>query len=209
MLLRNGALLIVIALFATIPARAQGPAGSEDSAQGYLNAFACGTLPQPVRIHVEVMDNTDENLKLKDLLERRLRSNGVVLSEAATLVLSLEAAVSRQATRLKPGDMVDVRIGRDEPNLGQEGYARVHMNIWSTTRDSLLTGRRSTVEEEGFDLVRLRASLNSREDGRCLWQGEIVHELGGEAPYRFAPKLIPLLADSLGKAVSRKPVHVN
>lgn len=209
---RTAALFLAtaIALAAAPAARApaQEPPESADRAPGHLNAFACETLTRPLRLHVDVMDNTDENLRLKALLEDRLRAQGVTLSDRAVLVLSLEVAVARAATRRKPGDMVDVRVGPDEPDLGREGYAKVHMNIWSSSRDSLLAGRRSTVEEEGFDLLRLRASLNSREDGRCLWQGEIVHALDGQEPYRVAPKLIPVLADALGKSARATPVHV-
>ena len=204
-MIRLNALLFALA-WAVAPALAQD---SPEAARGYLNAFACEVLPQPVRVHVEVMDNSDQNLRLRDQLAQRLQQNGAEISDAATLVLSLEVAVARQATRHKPGDMIDVRVGQDEPEIGQEGFARLHMNVWSSRRDSLLTGRRSTVEEEGFDLLRLRASLNSRSDGHCLWQGELVHNLDGDDPYLSAAKLIPVLADSIGQAANRKPVPLD
>lgn len=209
-MLRPRTVLLAFAL-ATMPAvaLAQTRAPETEDARGYLTAFACGTLPAPLRLHVDVLDNSDQNLRLRDLLVQRLQAKGADISTDATQVLSLEVGVSRQATRLKPGDLIDVRVGRDEPDLGQEGFARLHMNVWSSARDSLLTGRQGRVEEEGFDILRLRASINSRTDGRCLWQGEIVHDLDGSDAYQAAAKLIPLLADSIGQPASRKPIRID
>jgi hypothetical protein len=175
--------------------------------RGYLTAFACETLTTPLQLRVEVADNTTQNLKLKDILVQRLEKNGASVVDSSPQVLSLEVAIRRQATRTKPGDMIDVRVGGEQPEAGTSDYARVRMNIWSTTRDSLLTGRQPSVEEEGFDTIGLRASLNSRTDGRCLWQGEIVENLDGEDAYTAAAKIIPGLADAVGHAVNRKPIN--
>ena len=204
---RYGAHIVAFALAVALAAPAYAENDAPPPPRGYLTAFACETLTTPLQLRVEVMDNTDQNLKLKDLLVQRLQKNGAQIVDSSPQVLSLEVAVARQATRNKPGDMVDVRVGGEKPEEGTSDYARVRMNIWSSTRDSLLTGRQPSVEEEGFDMLRLRASLNSRADGRCLWQGEIIENLDGEDAYGAAAKVIFHLADAVGQAVNRKPVN--
>ena len=201
---RKGVLFLALAIALVAPAHAEENAPTPP--RGYLTAFACETLTTPLQVKVEAMDNTDQNLRLKDLLVQRLQKNGATVADTSPQVLSLEVAVARQATRNKPGDMIDVRVGGEQPEAGTSDYARVRMNIWSSTRDSLLTGRQPSVEEEGFDVLRLRASLNSRADGRCLWQGEIIENLDGEDAYGAAAKVIARLADAVGQAVNRKPI---
>jgi len=202
---RKGVLFLALAITLVAPAYAEDNAAAPP--RGYLTAFACETLTTPLQLKVEAMDNTDQNLRLKDVLVQRLQKNGAQIIDSSPQVLSLEVAVARQATRNKPGDMVDVRVGGEKPEEGTSDYARVRMNIWSSTRDSLLTGRQPSVEEEGFDVLRLRASLNSRADGRCLWQGEIIENLDGEDAYGAAAKVISQLADAVGQAVNRKPIN--
>lgn len=204
---RTGVSVLAFAVAAVLAGPALGADDAPPQPRGYLTAFACDTLSSPLQLRVEVMDNTSQNLKLKDILVQRLEKNGATIVDSSPQVLSLEVAVARQATRNRPGDMVDVRVGGERPEEGTSDYARVRMNIWSSTRDSLLTGRQPGVEEEGFDTLRLRASLNSRSDGRCLWQGEIVENLDGEDAYGAAAKLIPRLADAVGQAVNRKPIN--
>lgn len=205
---RTGASLLALA-FAVILAT---PAGAADDAppppRGYMTAFACETLAKPLQVHVEVADNSAQNLRLKDLLVQRLTRNGAEIVASSPQVLSLEVAIERQATRTRPADMIDVRVGNKNPDDSVDrDFARVRMNIWSSTRDSLLNGRRSGIEQQGFDMLQLRASLNSRKDGRCLWQGEIVEDLEGDDPYKTAAKLIPDLADAVGQAVNRRPIN--
>jgi hypothetical protein len=176
--------------------------------RGYMTAFACETLARPLQLRVEVADNTAQNMRLKDLLVARLTRNGARIVESSPQVLSLDVAIEREATRNRSADMIDVRVGNKNPDDSVDrDFARVRMNIWSSTRDSLLTGRQSSVEQQGFDVLQLRASVHSRSDGRCLWQGEIVEDLRGDDAYQSAAKLIPDLADAIGQAVNRKPIN--
>lgn len=205
---RTGVSFLALALALALAAPAVAANDAPPPPRGYLTAFACETLAKPLRIHVEAADNSPQNIRLKDLLVKRLTKNGAEIVASSPQVLSLDVAIERQATRDKPPDMVDVRVGNKRPdNSVNRDFARVRMNIWSTTRDSLLTGRQTGVEQQGFDMLQLRASLNSRTDGRCLWQGEIIEDLEGDDPYKAAAKLIPDLADAVGHAVDRKPIN--
>ena len=196
-------LILVLALAPSLPAL---PA---DTPAGYLTAFVCEPLAKPLRVSATILDNTDENIRLHGLLLKRLADNHVTVGPDAALTMSFDVQRVREAGRRKPGDMIDVRVGEDEERIGQEGFARVHMNIWSNARDSVLGGRRDTLVSAHVDRLLISVTINSKADGRCVWRGEVVQNLDGRDPGRAADLMIPILADSVGSAVSQKPIDID
>ena len=188
-------LIIVLALAPSLPAL---PA---DTPAGYLTAFVCEPLAKPLRVSSTIQDNTDENIRLHALLVKRLADNDITVDPDATLTMSFDVRRVREAARRKPGDLIDVRVGEDEERIGQEGFAKIHMNIWSNARDSL--------ESALVDRLRISVAINSKADGRCLWRGEVVQNLDGRDAGRAAARMIPILADSVGSAVSQKPIDID
>ncbi len=201
--LRTPLLIFVLALAPSLPAL---PA---DTPAGYLTAFVCEPLAKPLRVSATILDNTDENIRLHGLLLKRLADNHVTVGPDAALTMSFDVQRVREAARRKPGDMIDVRVGEDEERIGQEGFARVHMNIWSNARDSVLGGRRDTLVSAHVDRLHISVTINSKADGRCVWRGEVVQNLDGRDPGRAADLMIPILADSVGSAVSQKPIDID
>ncbi len=202
---RFGAPLLIF-VFALAPSL---PALPADAPDGYLTAFACEPLAKPLRVSSTIQDNTDENIRLHALLVKRLADNDITVGPDAKLTMSFDVRRVREAARRKPGDLIDVRVGEDEERIGQEGFAKIHMNIWSNARDSVLGGRRDTLESALVDRLRISVAINSKADGRCLWRGEVVQNLDGRDARRTATRMIPILADSVGSAVSQKPIDID
>ena len=201
--LRTPLLIFVLALAPSLPAL---PA---DTPAGYLTAFVCEPLAKPLRVSATILDNTDENIRLHGLLLKRLAANHITVGPDAALTMSFDVRRVREAARRKPGDMIDVRVGEDEERIGQEGFAKIHMNIWSNARDSVLGGRRDTLVSAHVDRLLISVTINSKADGRCVWRGEVVQNLDGRDPGRAADLMIPILADSVGSAVSQKPIDID
>ncbi len=197
---------LAIFMLAMVPSLPALPAEAPD---GYVTAFVCEKLTTPLHVASRIQDNTDENIRLHRLLVKRLARNGITEGADAPLTLSFDVQRVREAARRKPGDMVSVRVGEDEERIGQEGFAKVHMNIWSNTQDSVLGGRRNTLESALIDRLRISIRINSKADGRCLWRGEVVQNLDGRDPARTADQMVPILADSVGKALSQKPIDID
>ncbi len=196
-------LIFVLALAPSLPALPADPPA------GYLTAFVCEPVAKPLRVSSTILDNTDENIRLHGLLLKRLAANHVTVGPDAALTMSFDVRRVREAARRKPGDMIDVRVGEDEERIGQEGFAKIHMNIWSNARDSVLGGRRDTLESALVDRLRISVTINSKADGRCVWRGEVVQNLDGRDARRTATRMIPILADSVGSAVSQKPIDID
>ena len=196
-------LIVILALAPSLPALpAEPPAG-------YLTAFVCAPVAKPLRVSSTIQDNTDENILLHRLLIKRLAVNGITVGADAKLTMNFDVQRVREAARRKPGDMIDIRIGKDEERIGQEGFARVHMNIWSNARDSVLGDRRDTLVSALVDRLRISVTINSKADGRCVWRGEVVQNLEGRDAGRTARRMIPILADSVGSAVSQRPIDID
>lgn len=183
--------------------------------EGRVNAIRCGELPASVVLEVVLLDNADENLPVKDGFVAGLERRGVRVAPGAPLVLTLGIETVREAARVKPPDLVDVRVGqanqdaarsRRDTGVGDQGTANVRANIWSNQRDSVLGGRRHVVEGQMIDQVKLSASLNRRDDGRCLWQGDAVQELNGADAAPAARSLAPYLAAAFGKSIANRPL---
>jgi len=185
--------------------------------EGRVNAVVCGKLPATIVLDVVLLDNADANLPVKDSFVATLKRRGVRIAPGAALVLTLGIETVREAVSVKPPDLIDVQVGqanedaaRIQPgdnSIGDQGLTKVRANIWSNRRDSVLGGRRRVVEGQMVDQVKLRASLNRRADGRCLWQGDALQELNGANAARAALSLAPFLAGALGKPVRNQPLE--
>lgn len=199
---------ILALVFAFLPALPVFPAGPPE---GYLTAFVCEKLVGPLQVASRIADNTDENVRLHGLLVERLASRGVTVQPNAALTMSFDVRRVREAEIRKPGDLIDVRVGEDEERigLGKEGFAKVHMNIWSNAHDSVIGGRRQTVQRHMVDRLRISVAINNRADGRCMWRGEVVQNLDGRDVRRAADKMIPILADSIGTSATQRPINID
>ena len=194
---------LLIATFLVTAAHAQ-PAPN-----GFLTAFACEPMPKPLRVNSQVLDNTAENLRIHELLLKTLAASGVTVHRDADQTLNLDIRLVREATRRRPSDLIDARVGETEEVQGREGFAKFHVNIWSTAKDSVIGGGLGSADAQLVDRLRISATINSRRDGRCLWRGEVVHNLDGRAANRAADQMIPLLVDAIGTSTNQKPIDID
>lgn len=84
----------------------------------------------------------------------------------------------------------------------------MRLNFWSSTQDSVLTGRRSG--EIGGSSVRyvLRATLDDRRNGQRLWQGQTSYDAtSGDETTTFA-LMVPVLVRSLGQTIRPRSFRV-
>ena len=187
-------------VFVLAPARSALAEGA-DSGAGHLTATACGTLPRPLQLDVQAMDDTVENMQLRKILMDRLARRGIAVTAGAAVVLRFEVARISRPTRYKARDLGELRGGLDE-------RARIRLNVWSNKSDSLLGGRRKGVISEAVDRLQIVVTVNAKDDGRCLWRAQAVHDVAGRDPKQIASKMIAPLADAVGKMVARKPIYV-
>ena len=197
--------IIVVGLIAALPAYAQ-----DEPADGRFVAFACGVLPAPLAVEVVVPDDTKDNVKLSEALGRQLRNTGVSVAKGAPVKLMLETEVVREAERRRPRDLGEFRRSTvNDPSLIDQNRTDVRVNLWSSRQDSVLTGRQEEILTEGVDELRLAIKMNDKNNGRCLWQGEIVYPLKGGDPWRAAELLLPTMTAGFGRTIRSEPVKAD
>jgi len=105
--------------------------------------------------------------------------------------------------------LFEKRSAQDTSNVAQESTVFMRGNVWSNRDRSILGGPIEQPEKFSLNQLQVSASINRRTDGRCLWQGEVLHDLhGDEDPDAATLKIIPVLARALGKTIRNRPLKI-
>jgi len=182
-------------LLSLSPGFAQNQNQSQDGPlPGRAHAAAYAPVPSGLPITVRPWDNNSANQRLKSKFTETLSQRGVSLAETgAPLTLNFETEVE------------SIAVPDGGPSLGQlqsrNHESRIRMNLWSSTQDSVMTGRRGGETGGGSVRYVLRATLDDQRNGQRLWQGQTSYEVtSGDETTTFA-LMIPVLVESLGQTV--------
>jgi len=171
---------------------------------GVVFAVACGEVPRPLGVEIALEDDSRESLALRDALEALLAKQGVRSGPESGVRLTLETALMREGERRKGFDMGEFRRGNQSDQRTQ-----FRVNLWSSSADSLITGRRQQIEAGAIDEIRVAITLNDKASGRCLWQGEALYDLKGADPWPVAERLLPRLIERFGRGADRDPIRLD
>lgn len=164
------------------------------AADGLLSGYACGTLPQSYKVDVEVADDSDEMLRIRDAVVRALAKMQTEASESANLVLLIDMLAIREGLRRKKRDLGSVTDGSSE-------RIKARMNLWSNKRDSVIGGRKDRVISGPIDEVRVDIAINDKSNGKCVWRGEAIHDTTGTDQWVVAEKLALRLTRLIGRDI--------
>jgi len=178
------------------------PIAPQSAKEGILNAIAYLPMPADRAIAVRPLDDTDENLKLQRDFEEILRARGYTITPDATLVLTFY-------TRDEVGAWSDAgqrRVLELKQSLAASGIQdpQVQLNLYDSGRGGVFNkgrGRTSIVTPGRY---RLDATIERRADGKRLWQGWSVADLGQFDTLELTRAMIPALVDGIGQTVKRK-----
>ncbi|MGQ0662972.1 MAG: hypothetical protein ACT4P2_05190 [Pseudomonadota bacterium] len=188
------ALLVAPAL--TLHPVAASAQSVDPSGPGQLRSTAYADMPAGLAIAVRPLDNSPTNLRLKSSFISALGRRALGVKEPpARLVLNFETEVQQTGRRADGPSLGEVRGDRHD----QE----VRLNVWSTTRDSLLLGRQS----QGTGATGVRYVLTATLDesgGRRLWQGEVSYDGGPPDEFSALSALVPILVDEIGNTVRHR-----
>ena len=186
----SACLCLLVLVVAAPPAAAQ----ANLAAEGRMAAFALGAIDEDAVFAVDVLDDSDLNLRLVEHVKAELRARGYGDAADADYTLTFD-------TR----EIVD--LSRDGGGVGSLDVdtlsgIQMHMNLWSSTQDSLLTGRR---ERPDRTTLLLRMDMTVRENTgarRVIWQAEAFSEMRGVEHYGTFRGIASVLLDSLGQTVA-------
>jgi hypothetical protein len=182
---------------------ASGAEAAAPRAPGMLTTHAFSQPPQGLAIFVAPYDDSELNLKLKGDFESRLADKmgaRVTPERAASFLFLFESEV------------VPAEQAPSRPSLGSarvdEGGAEVNVNVWSSSQDSVLGGRRQAAEL-GSSVFHINAVLRDKASGEVVWQGDAYYDLSGPETERVARALVASLVDKMGQSVVREPLQLD
>lgn len=167
-----------------------GPAAAQPASTGEarLGAVTLEPVSKDVALKVEIADNAEIDLRLEGELRELLASRGWTSNKGPAWTLTL---TTTEVTGDVPGSSLgEVRVDND--------IVRMRMNLWSSTRDSVLGGRTGAEPATLERLLRLELELRDATD-KVAWSGRAETTARGTDPYRIYRQMLPRLVDRLGQ----------
>ena len=184
-------------------------AQTADTPASRLNAYDCEALRDPLRISVRVLDDAKRYLEFKSTLEDALKAKGADVTDMAEMVATLDVRTVREFQGQTKDPTFGRATGAGSTNIEQEGTVFLRGNVWSNRDKSIFGGPKDQSEKFSLHQLQVSVSVNGRTDGRCYWQGEVLHDLDtDDDPDALTQRIIPVLAGALGKTVRNRPLKI-
>lgn len=171
-----GAAMRRIVLAAALAGLVLSNARADDASEPAVRAQLLLPLPGERVMAIEPRDDTDENLKLRDLMTARLVEQHGRVAADAPLVLRFS---------------IGVISGRDTPREGPPG------------RSGLSGGGRAppnAIPPDTPVTYRLSATLEQR-NGPILWKADVTAQPSGQNERQLPARLAVVLIDNIGRSV--------
>ncbi len=173
-----------------------------DSAYGQnlaaLNTRSYSPLPEGASIWVEALDDSDFNLSIQELFTRALGRSG----------LAGESAAARLNLTFDSLDRFEVGKRDYLGEVKQDKFSEtsLRLNMWSTTRDSLLNRHQSGSLSGRFLIV---AILYDNEAQRRLWEAEASAPASMRDNKKGVTNLVFRIVDQLGKTIRQEALSLD
>lgn len=173
-----------------------GPAFAQfaDTIAGRLATQSLQPIAADAGVVVDILDDTDANLRVQRALVDSLNDQGraamAVPDSISAIILEFDTA------EIIGGEGGDGAIGELQVDtlLG----VQMRLNLWSSTRDALISGR-SPNAVRSTRLLRLDLVARRRIDGRVVWHGQAFFEGPAGDPGPLFVRMAPVLSRHFGE----------
>ncbi len=194
--------LFMVMVFFCLVTFHQNAAASNDAVISGINYRP---MPAGAVMEVQVLDNSNENLEVLSVVSDSLRARGYPVSETGILILTLETRDEIGAWSTSgDGKTIEFRILQGS---GGTGDSELRLNLFDSTSGGLLSNSQSnptTIVTPSHYVIN--ATLESREDGKRLWEGSVASDLGQSNSNDLLRRMAPLIAQIVGQSVDRQMV---
>ncbi len=167
-------------------------APGEDPLQEGELSFACGSLPEDALFDIGSYSDDDLTLEVVRAFADELSGQGHPATAGARFQVMIETQIELGRFETTRGALGRLKV--------KNGGVEVRFNVWSSGEGSIITGRRTTREQEANRLL-ITATLRDRETGEALWWGEAAGDLEHGDAARVGRTLAPALAEAFGCSV--------
>jgi len=206
------ALLAALLLSGLPPARlaAERPGGAAQLVQapapvvGVVNAASFEPLDRALPVTVQPLDDTDLNLQIRDQILAELRQGAYRVSDPAALELSFDSSVEQGRIPARELSLGHLDAGSEKDAQSGTGVD-VEVNVWSSSQDSVLGGRKEAEGKRKVSQFHINAELRSLRDGTLIWRGDVFADMDLSGPEQLSGQLVLPLVASLGRTVRNQP----
>lgn len=200
MQLRQLCLGTLVGLLSIAAAIVEAPAQIDVPGPGRVTTSSFAPVETGSAILVRALDDSPDNLRLKDNIESALTSRRWRVQRAGgALRLDFEIEYQPMGSRV-PGTS---RLVRPGPITEPEGAFR----RGTQTENTVVVG--DPPDGRGGLRYVLSATIHDQATGRQLWQGEASYDGVPSDEQAVLRAMIPILLDRIGKTVRREPFRLN
>jgi hypothetical protein len=211
------ATVLALTLLSAPLALAGDPAGAPEgsvriapdrTATVVINAMPLAPYDAARPVHIRVMDNSDDNMAIRDSLAAALTARGVTLAEDAAvddvMLLDMDSVATTASLRPDPSSG-PLSVGGAAGSSDDRDQVDVTLRLFSNVQGSVIGGDRDAPKPSlGGPDLRLDLGLTDPRTGRRVWQGwgtvsAPALGLRGQGLLLTGP-----LADSLGQSVIKR-----
>ncbi len=177
-----------------------GTSFAQGVGQALMNAIAYKPLPQGTAFSVQPLDNSEQNMALKQEFERVLQAKGFAHSDDAPLIITFETRdeLGGYKTRNKRAILeLDAHGGRE----GGED-ASMRLNLYDSNSGGVFNQGKGETSVMTPSQYRLEVFIDNRADGKRHWQGWAVADLEHSDRAALVRAMIPQMIGNMGKTVT-------
>ncbi|HEX9770757.1 MAG TPA: hypothetical protein VGA50_16405 [Kiloniellales bacterium] len=186
----------VLALSADGTAYAQVKSYSD----GVIRAVSYKEISDRISIRVELYDNADLDLLIHSRIIDALRRANHTIDVNPMFELSFSTHFHTAHFREREPTLGELSVGRG---------VRLEMNIWSSTRDSVLTGRQAGSGYTGHADFEIHATLRELSLGKVVWAGHVTAFVDRRDAETVMPSMVDVLVMNLGSTVDERWFPLN
>jgi len=172
---------------------------AQASGQGLMNAISYRALPNNTAFTVKPMDDSNQNIILKQKFENQLRTKGYSIKQNAPLVITFGTSneFSTYTSRKRRSILeLDAHGGRE----GGED-ARMRFNLFDSNSGGMFNRGKGETTVRTNGNFRLDVSIINRANGKHHWQAWTTtnqsHSSGGDVVLAMVPELVSKIGEKV------------
>ena len=165
---------------------------------GVITAVTYREITDRISVVVDLYDDSDLNRLILESMIRSLHHAKHTIGGRPLFELSFSSHFHSPVYFKRDPDLGEISFGT---NIIPH---RLEMNVWSSSRDSLMTGRRGRSRRTGQYDFEIHASLRERSLGRVVWEGTAVAYVEWAKAADAVPIMVDALVGNLGRNAHSK-----
>lgn len=167
-------------------------------ADGVINAVSYSPLPANAAVEVRPFDDSDENIEIRERIERALAARGISTGSGGALVMNFE--VRNRIGFLNTGDNRHVLSFETRGGRGGGEQTDARVNVYNS-QDGGLLNKGTGTRVSNRTIYRLELNLEQRSNNERLWDGWAEAELVGGDGAELLRRMVPPVVKAIGTTV--------